>query len=223
MIDLGQRIRAARRDAKLTQRKLAETLGIRPVSVTQWELGITKPQLDRVEAIANALHVSQDWLLNGGNKKPVHMPQTLDVTGLDVLGVVHAGSFVDITIGQERVSPEKILVARDPRFMHAKQYALRVAGDSMNRRFPNGSYVTCVDWPDTGLELKIGQCLHVERVKAASLIETTVKIYAVRNGKQWLDPDSTNPNHKPIEITGDEDTEITIKGLVTGFWMPMNI
>jgi transcriptional regulator with XRE-family HTH domain len=52
---LGDGIRGARTSSHLTQEQLAEIIGVDPVSVRRWELGIRMPGLIDLEIIATAL------------------------------------------------------------------------------------------------------------------------------------------------------------------------
>lgn len=143
------------------------------------------------------------------------------IAGLKVLGIVRAGTFVDTSLvnqGGDKMR-EFINVAQDPRFTEAAQYALLVSGDSMNKRYEDGCYVTCASWAETGLALKSGMRLHIEK-HDGDLVENTLKLYVERDGKRWLEPESTNQVHKIIELNGNEATEIIVKGLVTGSWKP---
>jgi transcriptional regulator with XRE-family HTH domain len=49
---VGGRIRAARRAAGLTQKQLAEELGVEPITVSRWERDVTSPSLPRLRRIA---------------------------------------------------------------------------------------------------------------------------------------------------------------------------
>lgn len=174
------------------------------------------------KAYAKAFGVSLAWLNNGvGESNSSNASKSGDsafTLGMPVLGSARAGAFLDITLVDEQPDGAPTIgVASDLRFAHANQYALLINGESMNRRFPNGTYVTCVSWADTGLELRPGMCLHVERYQAG-LTEITVKVYAEKEGQRWLFPDSTESKFQPIELDGDEGTEIVIKGLITGSW-----
>lgn len=53
----GQRIKAARKKAKMTQAELADKLEIPFQSISQWERDIRKPKRETIEKIANALKV----------------------------------------------------------------------------------------------------------------------------------------------------------------------
>ena len=146
--------------------------------------------------------------------------KTLEVEGLPVLGTSRAGGWLDISmIEASEHDRETIPVARNPRFPYARQYALLISGDSMNQVFRDSTYVTCVDFAESGLSLKPGMIVHVERTLAGrQLVETTVK----KVGNKELLPLSDNPIHKPIPLTGGADTEITVKGVVIGKWEPIS-
>jgi transcriptional regulator with XRE-family HTH domain len=49
---LGARLRTARRSAGLTQRQLAEAIGVESITVSRWERGVTTPSLPRLRRIA---------------------------------------------------------------------------------------------------------------------------------------------------------------------------
>ena len=49
---VGGRLRTARRGAGLTQKQLAETLGVESITVSRWERGVTTPSLPRLRRIA---------------------------------------------------------------------------------------------------------------------------------------------------------------------------
>lgn len=49
---VGSRLRTARRSAGLTQKQLAEALGVESITVSRWERGVTTPSLPRLRRIA---------------------------------------------------------------------------------------------------------------------------------------------------------------------------
>ena len=62
-IQLGNRIRTARKNAKCSVEMLAEHCGVTRTSVNQWEVGVTMPTVDKFPRLATSLGVSADWLL----------------------------------------------------------------------------------------------------------------------------------------------------------------
>jgi transcriptional regulator with XRE-family HTH domain len=59
---IGERIKAARRNAGFTQRELAKKLHVSAGAVGQWETGGV-PATERMSTLADVLGVSLDWLM----------------------------------------------------------------------------------------------------------------------------------------------------------------
>ena len=60
---LGKRIKRVRQSACMTQAELADTVGLRRVSITNIELGNQKPRVDTIYAVAAALGVQVSDIL----------------------------------------------------------------------------------------------------------------------------------------------------------------
>ena len=63
-MDMGDKLRALRREKKLTQEQLAEYLHISSQAVSKWETGASCPDLDMVLRLAAFYQVSTDELLD---------------------------------------------------------------------------------------------------------------------------------------------------------------
>ncbi len=63
MTPLGGRIREARRNAGLSQEKLAEQIGVSRQAVTKWEAGQAAPSTENLLRLAEALHTPLETLL----------------------------------------------------------------------------------------------------------------------------------------------------------------
>ena len=61
---IGERISEFRKERKLTQKQLAEKLGISSNLVSNWEQGINRPGADILAALCAALEVSPSELLD---------------------------------------------------------------------------------------------------------------------------------------------------------------
>lgn len=68
-MEFNERLRGARKQARMTQVELAEKAGIAVNSVRLYEAGKIVPKLDTIEKIAGALSVDVNWLLNGSTLK----------------------------------------------------------------------------------------------------------------------------------------------------------
>lgn len=65
-MDIGQRIKAARKAIGLTQDQLAQKSGVATITIRQYETGKRQPRIEQLQAIADALNISLDDLLNIG-------------------------------------------------------------------------------------------------------------------------------------------------------------
>lgn len=63
---MGNRIREARKSAKLTQAELAKQVGVTQGAVTQWETGRIAPKLQTMLTLARTLGVSVEYLSGDG-------------------------------------------------------------------------------------------------------------------------------------------------------------
>lgn len=61
---LGPRIALARKAARLTQRQVADAMGVAPSAVAQWETIAKGMRTERLTILASILNVSVDWLLS---------------------------------------------------------------------------------------------------------------------------------------------------------------
>lgn len=225
MSEVSERLTKARIKAKYeTAIDAANALGVRPSTYYSHENGSIGLRASVAEKYARKFKVSLDWLLTGrgSTEGDGAVPYEIDVAGLPLLGSIQAGHWLELGYAQEEAKVEMVPIIRDPRFPHAKQYALRVVGDSMDLDYPDGSIVTCVDFADSGMSLGEGLIVHVERQRAGGqLVEVTLKGIELRRGKMFLVPHSSNPQWQPIPLDSrDGGTETVAKGIVLGGWSP---
>jgi SOS-response transcriptional repressor LexA len=178
------------------------------------------------EKYARKFNVSLDWLLTGRGQMSAKgvVPAEIEVAGLPVLGAIQAGHWLETTFLDQDGEPEMLPVARDSRFPRARQYALRIVGDSMDLDYPDGSYVTCVDFAESGLAVGPGLTVHVERHRAGGqLVEITLKLVTAERGTLYLTPRSSNPAHQPFALKSLGPDDVRIRGVVTGGWRRTSI
>lgn len=69
---VGSHLRAARRGAGLTQKQLAEELGVEAITVSRWERGATSPSLPRLRRIAALTHTTVSDLVRTPDAATAH-------------------------------------------------------------------------------------------------------------------------------------------------------
>ncbi|EPJ5499470.1 MULTISPECIES: helix-turn-helix domain-containing protein [Enterobacteriaceae] len=90
----GERIRARRKDLKLTQRALAKLVKVAHVTISQWETGDSEPGGKNLFSLSNALQCSPTWILYGDEAAtpgtPVDSPKPLDEREAELLKLFSA-------------------------------------------------------------------------------------------------------------------------------------
>ena len=76
MVEFGVRLRQLRKERNLTQKELANLIGVKNSVISFYEVGDRTPSLEALIKLSKALHITTDALL--GLKKC----ETLDVSGL---------------------------------------------------------------------------------------------------------------------------------------------
>lgn len=223
-----QRLTMARKRAGYeTAAEAARALGVKDQTYYAHENGSSGLRAEVAEKYARKFKVSLEWLLTEkGEISPNGVvPHEIGIAGLPLLGNIQAGHWLETTFADEGAEREMLPVARDLRFPHAKQYALRVVGDSMDLDFPDGSVVTCVDFAESGLALTEGMTIHVERQRGGGqLVEITLKFVERRRGEFVLVPRSSNTKYQAFPMSSNgHDTEVFVRGIVTGGWRPTPI
>ncbi|OJI95275.1 helix-turn-helix protein [Planktotalea frisia] len=61
----GDRLAAARDNAKMTQAQMARRLGIKASTLKAWEQDLSEPRANHLSIMAGVLNVSMMWLMNG--------------------------------------------------------------------------------------------------------------------------------------------------------------
>lgn len=67
-LSFGEKLKNARKAAKLTQEQLSEKLGVSRQAITKWEADKGLPDIENIKLISRALGVSIDYLLDDNNQ-----------------------------------------------------------------------------------------------------------------------------------------------------------
>lgn len=77
MVEFGHRLRELRKLRNLTQKQLADLIGVKNSIISFYEVGDRIPSPEIIIKLAAALHTSTDFLLG------VEKGRNIDITGLD--------------------------------------------------------------------------------------------------------------------------------------------
>lgn len=75
----GQKLKLARKDKKYTQRELANAVGAKHNSVSDWENDKNKPDPDTIELICGVLDISASYLLGTVDPKESLSPEAINI------------------------------------------------------------------------------------------------------------------------------------------------
>lgn len=76
MVNMGSKLKSLRLEKKLTQKQVADRIGLAISAVSSYESGSRYPSYDVLVKLARIFHVSTDYLLGMTDKR------NLDVSGL---------------------------------------------------------------------------------------------------------------------------------------------
>lgn len=203
-----ENIKRLRLQAGLTQEQLADKIGVARSTVTQWESGWSRPRMGVAEKLAQVFGVRVSEIVDDVDS-PYIPPNAIPMTAgktvkLPLVGSVHAGTPTEPDLIDDYIEvPEAIQAC------HPKAYCLRVEGDCMDKVYPEGCIIV-VD-PD--------QRPHNGSIAAVILDDYDYVMRRLYRGANTmiLSPESYNPEHEDIVITGNDETTVQLVGTVVWF------
>lgn len=183
------------------------------------ENGIRGIRIDAARKYAAAFGSTAAFILTGTNGGEPE-PSVNQVIEVPLLGTVSAGLFRE----GDALEYMESLVPAVPRhdIPASAQYCLRVDGQSVNLRIPDGAFAICAYFDRFPGGPHHGQLVHVVR-EVSGLVENTIKELRYDDKGAFLMPVSSDPAHQqPIRLNGDsEDATIRIAGVVIGKFEPI--
>ena len=201
-MNIGDRIKIARKKKNMTQKQLAEKINKAFSSVQKYELGITLPPIDTIEDIADALDTTPAYLLGGVPDLPQYdniFP--IEKKKFPLLGEIACGKPIFADEDKESYIEAGTDIKAD--------FCLKAKGDSMiNARILDGDLVFIRQQPI------------VDNGEIAAVIiedEATLKrvYYYPEQGKLILNPE--NPKYEPLVYVKEELDQIRILGKAVAF------
>ena len=222
-----EKLKARRKELKLTQKEIAEQLGISFQAYSAWERGIKEPSKEKVFQLENILKVPKGYFTQ---IEIVRLYHSLSKQGKEKV-VLYARNLSQEEQAQKVASmPERLYEYRVYERMSAgigasvyddqnfdtvyfneelaHDFASWVSGDSMEPKYQNGSVAlireTGFDYDGAVYAVVCNNQTYIKRV------------YREENGLRLV---SINPKYKDIFISYEEDPRIV--GIIVGNFVPM--
>lgn len=222
-----EKLKARRKELKMTQKEIANQLGISHQAYSAWERGIKEPSKDKVVQLEKILNVSEGFFTE---IEIVRLYNTLSNEGKELV-VTYTKYLV------QKEQSEKVVSITEPRFEYhvyermsagigasvyddrnydtvyfneelAHDFASWVSGDSMEPKYQNGSVALI---RETGFDY--------DGAVYAVVCNSQTYIKRVYREEKGLRLVSINPKYKDIFISYDEDPRVV--GIIVGNFMPM--
>ena len=222
-----EKLKARRKELKLTQKEIAEQLGISFQAYSAWERGIKEPSKEKVFQLENILKVPKGYFTQ---IEIVRLYHSLSKQGREKV-VLYARNLAQEEQAQKVTAmPERLYEYRVYERMSAgigasvyddqnfdtvyfneelaHDFASWVSGDSMEPKYQNGSVAlireTGFDYDGAVYAVVCNNQTYIKRV------------YREENGLRLV---SINPKYKDIFISYEEDPRIV--GIIVGNFVPM--
>lgn len=222
-----EKLKARRKELKLTQKEIAEQLGISFQAYSAWERGIKEPSQEKVAQLENILKVSKGYFTQ---IEIVRLYNSLSKQGKEKV-VLYARNLAREEQAQKVATmPERLYEYRVYERMSAgigasvyddqnfdtvyfneelaHDFASWVSGDSMEPKYQNGSVAlireTGFDYDGAVYAVVCNNQTYIKRV------------YREEAGLRLV---SINPKYKDIFISYEEDPRIV--GIIVGNFVPM--
>ena len=211
-MDISAAIKRLRAERELTQQDIADAVGVSKVAVGQWESGKSIPRRENLESLSKLFKVSigelygeegPEWAsypVPPGSRRPVGRSGFVPIR---VLGKTHAGAATEEIEDEGTVEVPGSVASN-----HPDAFALRVEGDCMDRRYPDG----CVVLVDPTMEPWNG-CAVVAEPEPG---ESVLRRYVRGNSTLMLMADSHSDAYEDMVFSGDE-AEVRTVGVVVWF------
>lgn len=91
----GEKLKQARKGKKLTQRELADAVGAKHNSISDWEKDKCRPDMDTIELLCGVLEITPTYLVGSqNNNKPNEIVENI-ISQPDILEMLTQYSLLD--------------------------------------------------------------------------------------------------------------------------------
>lgn len=196
-----------RRELGLTQKEVADAVGVAEATVSRWESGeIANMRRDRIAALAKVLNCSADFIMNGEENETTSAPTSLVPPGFQPMPEMSSVPRVGrIACGTPILAEENIEALDSVPAKWRADFTLLCEGDSMEPKIKDGDLVA----------IRTQESVENGEVAAVRIdCEATLK-------RVFLFPDhielrAENPSFPTIIRIGEAMNEVHIEGKAVG-------
>lgn len=222
-----EKLKARRKELKITQKDIADQLGISYQAYSAWERGVKEPSKEKVKRLEQILEVPKgyfteieivrlyDTLSNKGKNQVVEYARDLVQKEKTQQVISVSENFYEYHVYEKMSAGIGASVYDDRNYDTvyfneelAHDFASWVFGDSMEPKYQNGSVAlireTGFDYDGAVYAVVCNNQTYIKRV------------YREENGLRLV---SINPKYEDIFITYDEDPRVV--GIIVGHFMPL--
>ena len=199
---IGEKIRALRNERKLTQAALAKEINVKPVTVSKWELDVSKPKGASLILLAEFFSVLPETFISD-MKKIIKMNDRL--IPIPYYNDVSAAAGNGFFCGSQE---------SDPLYVNARMIrdrentvALNVRGDSMEPVFSDGTIVFINHRLTNVVDGKVYVFSHDELVRM-KVLELIPKGYRLKSYNEKYRDEDVNLKDDNIHIIGEVVAQI---------------
>ena len=195
----------------MSQKDLAEALGIARSTVAMWETKNAIPNMDTMDKLRDFFNIEVADLFTPYVE--ARADGQYSSKELRVFGRIAAGTPIEMESGDFGFPCPTYLINK-----HPKAFYLQVDGESMSRVLPDGCYVL-ID-PSQCDPIVNGQ---VYAVCVNGYDATVKRVRQLANGIELI-PDSLDPTYHPVvyDATSEDTETITIIGRVVWYTVPFD-
>ena len=224
-----EKLKACRKELKMTQKDIADQLGITYQAYSAWERGVKQPSREKVQQLEQILNVPKGYFteLEIARLYNILSDEAKDQALSYVRGLVQKEKCKNIVSMSEKLYEyhvyEKMSAGigssvyndqnYDTVYFHeelAHDFASWISGDSMEPKYQNGSVALI---RETGFDY--------DGAVYAVVCNSQTYIKRVYREEYGLRLVSINPNYKDIFLSYDEDPRIV--GIIVGNFVPMKL
>jgi len=185
---------------------LARAMEVAPARITEIIRGTRKIQVGELSAMSAYLQLPIDAILSHSEQTNPHLSAQHSgerFKAISVRGTVCAGQWSEAD--ELRLEDQiTMYVPKAPPTHYPNLYGVKVEGPSMNEVYPDGTILYVVPLLDFDRAVSNEFFVIAQQVKYGEY-ETTVKQFIKMDGRNWLYPRSSHPEHQaPIEIPPPE-------------------